>query len=193
LRLIQQLQANSPVSPGYSWNNDEIHYKGCLYLSKQSKLKSMVFSKLHATPIVGHSGFSKTYDRVKHSFLWDGMKQDVHTFVVECDVCQCNKGETVKAPGTLQPLLIPPTIWRDISMDFIVGLTKSGNKLVIMVVIDHLSKYSHLCALQNPFTASTVAQLFMDHVFKLHDMPHSIVSDRDPTFTNNFWKELSKL
>jgi hypothetical protein len=193
LHLIQQLQANSPVSPGYSWHNDELHYKGHLYLSKQSQLKSMVLSELHATPTTGHSGFTKTYDRVKRSFFWDGMKQDVHTFVAECDVCQCNKGETVKAPGTLQPLPIPPAIWRDISMDFIVGLPKSGNKSVIMVVVDRLSKYAHLCALQHPFTASTVAQIFMDHVFKLHGMPHSIVSDRDPTFTNNFWQELFRL
>jgi hypothetical protein len=40
-------------------------------------------------------------------------------------------------------------------MDFIVGLPKSGNKTFIMVVVDHLSKYDHLCALQRPFTAST--------------------------------------
>ena len=33
----------------------------------------------------------------------------------------------------------------------------------------------------------------MDQVFKLHGMPHSIVSDRNPTFTSNFWKELFKL
>jgi IS30 family transposase len=78
-------------------------------------------------------------------------------------------------------------------MDFIVGLPKSGNKSVIMVVVDRLSKYAHFCALQHPFTTSTVAQLFMDQVFKLHGMPHSIVSDRDPTFTNNFWQELFKL
>ena len=56
------------------------------------------------------------------------MKQDIHNFVVECDVCQRNKGKTVKSPGTLQPLLIPLAIWQDISMNFIVGLHKLGNK-----------------------------------------------------------------
>jgi hypothetical protein len=121
------------------------------------------------------------------------MKQDVHNFVEECDVCQHNKAEMVKAPGTLQSLPTPPTIWRDISMDFIVGLPKSENKLVIMVVIDRLSKYAHLCALQHLFTASTMAQIFMDHVFKFHGMPHSIVSNRDPIFTEIFWQELFRL
>jgi hypothetical protein len=192
-QMIQQLQSSAPSPPGYSWLHDELRYKGCLYLSKKSNLKSIVLYELHATLTAWHSGFTKTYDRVKRYFFWDGMKQDIHTFVVECDVCQHNKGETVKSPGTLQPLPIPPVIWKDISMDFITGLPKSGNKSVIMVVVDRLSKYAHFCALQHPFTASMVAQIFMDRVFKLHGMPHSIVSDRDPTFTSNFWQEMFKL
>jgi hypothetical protein len=121
------------------------------------------------------------------------MKHDVCNFVAECDVCPCNKGETIKAPGTLQPLLIPPIICRHISMDFIVGLPKSSNKSMIMVVVNRISKYAHFCALQHPFTTSTVAQIFMDQVFKLHGMPHSIVYDQDPTFTRNFWQELFRL
>jgi hypothetical protein len=121
------------------------------------------------------------------------MKQDICNFVAECEVCQRNKGETVKSLGTLQPLPIPPAIWKDISMEFITDLPKSGNKSVIMVVVDRLSKYAHFYALQHPFTASMVAQIFMDQVFKLHGMLHSIVSDRDLTFKRNFWQEMFKL
>jgi hypothetical protein len=54
------------------------------------------------------------------------MKQDIHNFVVECEVCQHNKGETVKSPGTLQPLPIPLAIWKDISMDFITAYPNRG-------------------------------------------------------------------
>jgi hypothetical protein len=74
LHMIQQLQTNAPAPPRYSWLQDELQYKGHLYLRKQSKLKSTVLSELHAIPTSGHSGFTKTYDRVKHSFFWDGMK-----------------------------------------------------------------------------------------------------------------------
>jgi hypothetical protein len=108
-------------------------------------------------------------------------------------MCQHNKGETIKSSGTLQPLPIPPAIWKDISMDFTTVLPKSGNKLVIMVVVDRLSKYAHFYALQHPFTASMLAQIFMDQVFKLHGMPHSIVFYHKPTFTRNFWQELFKI
>jgi hypothetical protein len=121
------------------------------------------------------------------------MKQDICNFVAECDVCQYNKGEIVKSSDTLQSLPIPPAIWKDISMDFITVLPKSGNKSVIMVVVNHLSKYAHFCTLQHPLTISTVTQIFMDQVFKLHGMLHSIFFDHDPTFTSNFWQELFKI
>jgi hypothetical protein len=78
-------------------------------------------------------------------------------------------------------------------MNFITVLPKSENKSFIMVAVDRLSKYSHFCSLQHPFTTSIVDQRFMDQVFKIHGMPHSIVSDRDTTFNHNFWKDLFKI
>jgi hypothetical protein len=91
----------------------------------------MVLSKFHSSPVAGHSSSTKTYGQVKHSFFGDGMKLDIFTFVVKCDTCKCNGGKTGKPCGTLQLLPLPPTIWTDISMDFIVGLPKSGNTSVI--------------------------------------------------------------
>jgi hypothetical protein len=91
----------------------------------------MVLSKFHSSPIAGHPSSTKTYEHVKHSFFGDGMKQDICTFVAKCDTCKYNEGKARKPCGTLQLLSLPPTIWTDISMDFIVGLSKSGNTSVI--------------------------------------------------------------
>jgi len=81
----------------------------------------------------------------------------------------------------------------DISMDFIEGLPKSNGYSVIMVVVDRLTKFAHFVAVKHPYTASTIAQLFMDNIVKLHGLPNSIVSDRDTIFVSAFWKELFKL
>ena len=124
--LIQQLQQDHQDAPRYTWNNDEFCYKGHLYLRKQSTLKSKVVSCFHSSPTMGHSGFTKTYESVNHYFFSDDMKHLICNFVIKCDTCHCNKGETVKPSGTLQPLPLPPTIWTNISMDFIVSLPKSG-------------------------------------------------------------------
>ena len=78
-------------------------------------------------------------------------------------------------------------------MDFVESLPKSHMKEVVMVVVDRFTKFVHFVTLSHPYTASKVATLYMQHVFKLHGMPTSIVSDRDPIFTSHFWQELMKL
>jgi hypothetical protein len=39
----------------------------------------------------------------------------------------------------------------------------------------------------------SVAQLFLNNVYKNHGMPKVIISDRDKVFTSNLWQELFKL
>jgi transposase InsO family protein len=62
-----------------------------------------------------------------------------------------------------------------------------------MVVVDRLTKFAHFVPVKHPYTAHFIAQLFMDHIVKLHGLPHSIVSDRDTIFVSHFWKEIFKL
>lgn len=75
--------------------------------------------------------------------------------------------------GSLFALSLPVTNWiaeRDLS--------------IIMVVVDKLSKYAHLCAIQHPFKPSTVAQVFVDWIFKLNGVPNSTMKYHHPTLTN---------
>jgi hypothetical protein len=53
--LIQQLQMEFHAYMNYTWQHEEVRYKGCLYLNKQRTFKSKVLSELHSSPTVGHS------------------------------------------------------------------------------------------------------------------------------------------
>ena len=73
------------------------------------------------------------------------------------------------------------------------GLPKSHMQSVVLVVVDRLTKYTHFMALSHPYTAAKVANVYLQSLFKLHGMPSTIVSDRDPIFTSHFWRELMRL
>lgn len=104
------------------------------------------------------------------------------------------KGENNFPRGLLQPLLIPSQPWSHITMDFIKDLPLSQGCSNLQVVVDRLTKYSHFTSLAHPFTAKTIVQLFLKHVFKLHGLPLSIISNHKyPTFTRNFWQVFFKL
>jgi hypothetical protein len=63
-------------------------------------------------------------------------------------------------------------------MDFIEGLPVPNNYSVILVLVDRFTKYAHFYPLKHPFTAISVAAVFLDNVVKLHGIPKSIVSDK---------------
>jgi transposase InsO family protein len=121
------------------------------------------------------------------------MRLATSAFIRSCDVCQRAKPDRAKTPGLLQPLPIPTATWEVISMDFMEGLPRSGAADALLVVVDKLSKYAHFIPLRHPFTAATVARLFLDNIYRLHGMPLAIISDHDRVFTSAFWKSLFSL
>ncbi|KAL0355853.1 UNVERIFIED_CONTAM: hypothetical protein Sradi_4032200 [Sesamum radiatum] len=78
-------------------------------------------------------------------------------------------------------------------MDFIEGLPASEGKDSVLVIVDRLTNYSHFLPLKHPYTTASIAKVFFDHIYKLHGLPVSIVSDRDKIFTSKLWKELFTL
>jgi hypothetical protein len=121
------------------------------------------------------------------------MQKSICDYVRACDICQRQKYAATSPGGLLQPLPIPNSVWEDLSVDFITGLPKSKGFEAIMVVVDRLSKYSHFILLKHPYTAKTVPEAFVKEVVRLHGIPLSLVSDRDPLFISHFWRELFKL
>lgn len=117
------------------------------------------------------------------------MQKDVKSFIFNCQSCVHCKNENVASPGLLQPLPIPQGVWYSVAMNFVEGLPKSHGKDMIWVVVDRLSKYAHFIVLSHPITAPVLAQVFVDHIYKLHGALANIVSHRDPLFISTFWKE----
>ncbi|MCH86853.1 transposon Tf2-1 polyprotein, partial [Trifolium medium] len=191
---IQKLMAEVMQNPrkGFEVKQGTLFYNGRLVISPSSPTIPMLLEEFHSTPMGGHSGFLRTYRRMADNIYWVGMQKSIRDFVRACDVCQRQKYAATTPGGLLQPLPVPNQVWEDLSLDFITGLPKSKGYDAILVVVDRLSKYSHFILLKHPYNAKSIAELFVKEVVRLHGIPQSLISDRDPIFISHFWRELFK-
>ena len=78
-------------------------------------------------------------------------------------------------------------------MDFVVGLpaTQKGHNGV-WVVVDRLTKTAHFLPFNTKWSVAKLARYYVREVVRLHDVPASIVSDRDAKFTSRFWQSFQE-
>lgn len=108
-------------------------------------------------------------------------------------MCLCNKTSHPHPSGLLQPLPILTQIWSDLTILFVEGLPRANNEMVILTVVDPLSKAAHFIPLGHQYTTTSVVWAFFDEVVRLHILPTSIVISRGPIFTRNLCHELFRL
>ena len=95
------------------------------------------------------------------------------------------KTEHQRLAGLLQPLPIPKWKWDHITMDFVIGLSRTRSKKNgVWVIMDHLTKSAHFLAMKTTDSMNSLAKLYIQEIVRLHGIPLSIVSDRDPKFTS---------
>ena len=190
LALHEKIQKDPDAAAEYRIENGLILQRRRIWLPTGSSIIPLLLEEFHSTPTGGHYGVQKTFQRLQGNFTWTSMRSDVCTFVAACVTCQLTKYDTRKPAGLLCPLPVPYRPWEDLSMDFIVGLPSYRGYTCIFVMVDRFSKGLHVGMLTTKHTAKKVAELFTTMVTRLHGLPRSIISDRDPLFVSKFWKEL---
>nr|GFB71159.1 putative reverse transcriptase domain-containing protein [Tanacetum cinerariifolium] len=92
-------------------------------------------------------------------------------------------------------LLVQPKIpeWKcdNITMDFVTKLPKSSQGYdTIWVIVDRLTKSAIFTPIKETDPMDKLARIYLKEVVTRHGIPVSIISDRDPRFTSNFWWSL---
>ncbi|WVZ89241.1 LOW QUALITY PROTEIN: hypothetical protein U9M48_035667 [Paspalum notatum var. saurae] len=118
-------------------------YKNRICMPNVDSIRKLILSEAHDTAYSIHPGSTKMYYDLKERFWWYGMKRAVAEYVAICDTCQRVKAEHQRPAGLLQPLKVPEWKWKEITIDFIVGLphTQKGYNS-IWVVVDRLTKFT---------------------------------------------------
>jgi ribonuclease HI len=157
-------------------------------------LLEQIMKEAHDSRYSIHPGSTKMYKDLKTRYWWKDMRKDIAHYVASCNTCSRVKIEHQKPTGLLKPLEIPVWKWEDVSMDFVVGLprTPNGNDSV-WVIVDRLIKVAHFVPVKTRYATEKLADLYVEHILRLHGAPRSIVSDRGPQFVAMFWKSFHQL
>ena len=87
----------------------------------------------------------------------------------------------------------PKAPWEIILVDIIGPLPESNGKDAILTIVDCFSKMIHIFLISSTIMSQGVAQIFRDHVFKLHGTPKKVISDRGSQFVSSFMCDLYSL
>ena len=76
-------------------------------------------------------------------------------------------------------------------MDFVVGLPRTQRgSAALWVVVARLTKSAHFIPIRVRDPVDHLADLYIRDIVRLHGVPVTIVSDRDPRFTARLWQSL---
>jgi hypothetical protein len=160
-------------------------------LSEEDKIKVILDN--HDILLTGHQGVERTYNRVKNSYSWTGMKQQIKYYIKSCPTCQISKilNRNVKAPMVITTTSSRPL--EKIFMDIVGPLPKTNkNNAYIITLQDDLTKFSWAMQAEN-HEANTVAYYFLTQFVCRHGLPKSIVTDYRTEFLSQVFTELCRL
>lgn len=157
-------------------------------------LQNQILNEIHNEQgEAAHSGYFKTYNRISNIYYWPKMSRDVKRFVLTCDVCQKIKPRKHAPVGLLQSIAVPDQPFQVVTMDFIPWLPESNGFNSILVIVDKLTKYGIFIPVTMEMNSEHTARLFFKHVIAKFGIPRQVISDRDPKWSSDFWKEICRL
>jgi hypothetical protein len=149
--------------------------------------KGKILQEFHQSPMGGHLGMNRTFERIKLYTSWPGMKQEIENYVRHCETCQKNKITQRKTKLPLQITDTPEVVWQNCSLT----LTSENNRYLLKFQ-DELSKYTVAAPIQQQ-DAMTVARVFVREIVLKFGIPQVILTDQSSNFLRDLFSNVHKL
>nr|GEW43883.1 putative reverse transcriptase domain-containing protein [Tanacetum cinerariifolium] len=134
--------------------------------SKDLKAPKLIMDEAHASRYSERPGADKMYYDLRDLYWW---------------------------PGLLQQPEIPEWKWEKIMMDLVIRLPRSSSEYdAIWVIMDRLTKSAHFLPIRKDFKMEKLARIYINEIVARHEVPVSVISDRDGQFSSHFWRALQK-
>ncbi|GJV69519.1 putative reverse transcriptase domain-containing protein [Tanacetum coccineum] len=145
----------------------------------------------HKSKYSVHPGSDKMYQDMKQLYWWPNMKADIATWLSKVLTCL-----RVKRTQKTIWLMVQPAISRNGKISLGLSSPNSQERKVETipygVIVDRLTKSAHFLPMRETDPMDKLARLYLKEVVTRHGIPVSIICDRDPRFTSNFWRSFQK-
>lgn len=145
--------------------NEMLYFQYLLYVPKIINID--LISRHHDNPLAGHLGIKKTQKLVAQKYYQSTFRHNVEAYIQGCDICLASKVVGYKLYEDLQSLPMPTYCWKDLSIDFIIGLSISTNLKddsydSILVIINWPTKIIYYEVVKITINALDLAQVVLD-------------------------------
>ncbi|CAG2219390.1 unnamed protein product [Mytilus edulis] len=157
------------------------------HIPLSERKKVLQFS--HDDKCSAHLGIHKTLAKIRQSYYWPGLQNDVRTYINGCDKCAKRKSPQKFKRATMA--LVGANGPMERIATYILGElpeTESGNKY-ILVVSDYYTKWTESFAMPN-MEAKTVAKIIVEEVIVRIGVPHLIHPDQGRQFESLLFQEM---
>ncbi|MDA3086465.1 RNase H-like domain-containing protein [Campylobacter sp. CS_ED1] len=152
--------------------------------------RSEILSIAHETPLAGHLGVNKTYDKILNHFYWPGIRQDVVNFCKSCHTCQLvGKPNQTIPKSPLQPIPAFEEPFSRIIIDCVGPLPKTRSGCEYMLTIMCAStRFPEAIPLRN-IKAKTIVKALVKF-FTFVGLPKSVQSDQGSNFMSGLFQQV---
>jgi hypothetical protein len=162
---IQEIKEQIKEEKAPRFNVDEqgtLWYKKHLCVPDVKEIRELILHEARDSTYSIHPGSIKMYHNLKSRYWWYRVKRVVGEYIALCDNYQRVKVEQQRPAWLLQPLKIAQCKWKEISMDFIVGLpTTQSSYDSIWVIIDRFLKVAHFIPVKTTYKGAKLAELYI--------------------------------
>jgi hypothetical protein len=173
-----------------------LFFKKKLWVFEFDQLKLNIIREVHDQSVSEHSNVRRTCKYLYKWYYWSQAKQSVERYIRNCHICKRFKTIRDKYSDLLNSLLISNRSWTNIIMNFVIELFDSRDFNVILMMIDRLIKMHHYvsCIAEEDETfAEETIKLLINHVWKLHELSNTIMSNRESQFISLVWKTICQM
>jgi hypothetical protein len=172
-----------------------LFFKKKLWIFESNQLKFDIIRKIHDQLISKHSNIRRTCKYLHKWYYWSQVKQSVKRYVKNCRVCRRFKSLKNKYSELLNSSSISKRSWINITTNFVIELFENKDFNAILMIINRLTKMHHYIsciAAKKRINAKKIARLLINHVWKLHELSSTIVSNRESQFISLVWKTICR-